>query len=90
VANQLGPEELKRLARLGAQARLEQIEAERSAILRTFPGLGATRVTIIAESGVEAPAEASKRRKRRKMTAAEKQVASERMKKYWAARRQLA
>ena len=37
MATQLSNEELKRLARLGAAARLAQIEDERRAILRAFP-----------------------------------------------------
>ncbi|HEY3384493.1 MAG TPA: hypothetical protein VGK32_22265 [Vicinamibacterales bacterium] len=91
MAKDLGQDELRRFARLGAQARLEQLEEERRAILRAFPGLAAT----VARQKKSAPAEASEpaasvkkpRRKRRKMSAAEKKAASERMKKYWVERR---
>jgi len=88
MASQLSNEELKRLARLGAAARLQQIEDERKTILRAFPGLGATKVTLVADGrAVEADttgAPKKKARKRRKMTAAEKKAASDRMIKYWA------
>jgi hypothetical protein len=94
MANELSMEELKRLARLGAQARLGQIEDERRSILRAFPGLTATAARqkpAQAGAGQPAVAETTKkkgRRRRRKMTAAEKKVVSERMKKFWAARKQ--
>ncbi|HEX7485972.1 MAG TPA: hypothetical protein VF332_07455 [Vicinamibacterales bacterium] len=92
MASELSKDELKRLARLGAQARLQQIEEERRSILRAFPGLAAAIArqkpaeTTAGTPAAEAPKK--KRRKRRKMTAAEKKAASERMKKVWAARRQ--
>jgi hypothetical protein len=91
MASQLSNEELKRLARLGAGARLQQIEDERKAILRAFPGIVATGgASAEARAGKEGLAAAlpKKARKRRKRTAAEKKAASERMKKFWAARRQ--
>jgi len=91
MAKELSQVELKRLARLGAVARLEQLEAERRAILRAFPGisLGAARGGEAAKGpGAPAAAPKKKARKRRKMTAAEKKATSDRMKKYWAARKQ--
>ncbi len=92
MANQLSNEELKRLARLGALARLQQLDDERRAILRAFPGLLTPASRPVAASGdadgaaAAAPKHAA--RKRRKMSAEEKKAASERMKKYWAARKQ--
>jgi hypothetical protein len=91
MRNQLTQDELRRLARLGALARLEQIDAERRNILRAFPGLATTMARLRpgeATTGQpEADAPKKKSRKRRKMTAAEKKVASERMKQFWAARK---
>jgi hypothetical protein len=90
MARQLSDDELKQFAKLGAQARLEQIEVERRAILRAFPGLAAAKPAA-AEAGearAKAQAPSKKTRKRRKMTAAEKKASSERMKKIWAARKQ--
>jgi hypothetical protein len=92
MGKELSREELTRLARLGAQARLEQIDEERRNILRAFPGLAATiarQKPVAAGSGQPgAAAPKKKSRKRRKMTAAEKKAASERMKAFWAARKQ--
>jgi hypothetical protein len=85
MARELSNDELKRLARLGAAARLEQLEAERQAILRAFPGLTAGAPPPPA-AGAAAPKK--KARKRRRMTAEEKEAASERMKQYWATKKQ--
>ena len=92
MASELSNDELKRLARMGTQARLEQIEEERRSILRAFQGLAATIARQKAsEAAPEQPAPDTRkkksRRRRRKMTAAEKRAASERMKNYWAARK---
>jgi hypothetical protein len=89
VANELNPDVLRRFAKLGAQARLEQIEMERRAILATFPDLalqrrGAARA-VAASPQVAAPVAA--RRRRPRMTAAQRKEVSERMKKYWAERK---
>jgi hypothetical protein len=94
MATELGKSEIKRLAQLGALARLEQLEVERRAILRAFPGLSVPvgRPAEAAKGEVEtAKAPVKKRgRKRRKMSAAERKAISERMKKFWAARKQQA
>jgi hypothetical protein len=92
VPNELNPEVLRRLAKLGAQARLEQLEAERRAILSAFPDLAALRRGRAAGARkqapkVEKPAAAKPRRRRRKMTPAQRREVSERMTRYWAARR---
>jgi hypothetical protein len=87
MASELSKAELNRLARLGAQARLEQIDAERRAILRMFPGLSLAGGRQVEAKASEA-APKKKGRKRRKMTAAEKKAVSDRMKKFWAARKQ--
>jgi hypothetical protein len=79
----LDRQELYRLARMGAEARLRALETERAQILRSFPGLkvGSTQ---IAQGGTAAAAPA---RRRRQMSAAERRSVSVRMKKYWAERR---
>jgi len=82
VAN-LNTEQLRRLARLGAIARLEQLKQEEADIRAEFPELfGRGRRSAVAEVG-----KAGARRRRRKMTAAGRKAVSERMRKYWAARR---
>jgi hypothetical protein len=101
---QLNKEVVARLARFGAQARLEQIEAERRAILSAFPDLARlsgerpagglrvrrlkmTRKTKGAAAGAEGAPVAAPRRRKKRMSAAARKAVSERMKKYWAARR---
>lgn len=83
----LNAEQLRRLARLGAMARLEQIRSEEAAIRAEFPelfGRGGRRDDIAAV----APTKTKGRKRRRPtMTAANRKAVSERMKKYWAERR---
>ena len=81
----LNAEQLRRLARLGAMSRLEQIRAEEAAIRAEFPelfGRGGRR-----ESEPAAPVAARRRRRRSAMSAAGRKAVSERMRKYWAERR---
>jgi hypothetical protein len=81
----LSQEQLRRLARLGAVARLEQLRAEEAAIRSEFPELfGRGRRE---DAAATAPAATGPRRRRRKMSAAARKVVSERMRKYWAERR---
>jgi hypothetical protein len=81
VAN-LNTEELRRLARLGAIARLEQLKQEEAAIRAEFPELfGRGR----RAAGVASPAKPARRRRR--MSSAARKAVSERMRKYWAERR---
>ena len=85
----LNNEQLRRLARLGAMARLEQIRAEEAAIRAEFPelfGRGARRESPAADGGSATPAR-QRRRRRTAMSAAGRKAVSERMKKYWAERR---
>jgi hypothetical protein len=80
VAN-LNTEQLRRLARLGAIARLEQLKQEEAAIRAEFPELfGRGRRAAVAD--VAKPG-----RRRRKMSSAARKAVSERMRKYWAERR---
>jgi hypothetical protein len=73
-------DELRRLARLGAAARLAELERERASLLRDFPGLrGAANTADATREGGS--------RSRRVMSAANRRAVSIRMKKYWAARR---
>jgi len=80
----LNAEQLRRLARLGAMARLEQLREEESAIRGEFPELfGRGRQKGTPAAG----ATTRRRRKKRTMSAAGRQAVSERMKRYWAERR---
>jgi hypothetical protein len=80
VAN-LNTEQLRRLARLGAIARLEQLKQEEADIRAEFPELfGRGRRAAVAD--VAKPG-----RRRKKMSSAARKAVSERMRKYWAERR---
>ena len=82
----LNREDLKRLARLGAKARLEELRREEASIRQAFPDL--FRGGRGGRSGAQrASASAGPRRRRRGMSAAARRAVSERMKKYWAERR---
>ena len=85
----LNAEQLRRLARLGAMARLEQMRAEESAIRAEFPelfGRGGRRADG-TDNATAAPAAKRRRRRRPAMSAAGRKAVSERMRKYWAERR---
>jgi hypothetical protein len=83
-------QELQRLARLGAQSRLEELRREEAAIRRAFPdlfrgrGASARRAASADDGGAGGRV---RRRRRSNMSAAARKAVSERMKKYWAARR---
>ncbi|HUE89502.1 MAG TPA: hypothetical protein VMO26_25780 [Vicinamibacterales bacterium] len=97
MATELSREELRRLARLGAERRLEELRKEEAAIRKAFPDLGGRpggasakrgrRAGRAAAAGANDSAPKAKRPARYKMSAAQKRAVSERMKKYWAARR---
>ena len=84
----LDREQLLRLARLGASARLKQLREEEAAIRAEFPELFARGRGEKGASAASPPAATTRRRRRRrKMSAAARRKASERMKKFWAERR---
>jgi hypothetical protein len=96
VATVLTREELRRLARMGALRRLEEIRQEEAAIRAAFPDLrdaGTTRIGRRrgrppgSSAATSADGRSRPRRQRRKMTTAQKRAVSVRMKKYWAERR---
>jgi hypothetical protein len=84
----LSAEELQRLAKLGAAARLEQLRAEEAAIRAAFPDLAGRgpRGRRAGAAAAVAPVSGSRRR-RPAMSAAGRKAVSERMRKYWAERR---
>ena len=96
MAHELSTDDMRRLARLGAMRRLDDIRAEEAAIRKTFPELfSGARPAARVTKGAAAPATAAKTakgakgkaRKRSTMSPAMRKVVSERMKKYWAGRR---
>ena len=72
--------QLRELALVGAQARLQALQAEMAALLATFPELRGGRA--VRASAASAPATRGRGGRKRPMSAAEKKVVSERMKKY--------
>ena len=81
--------DMKELARLGAAARLQELSEEMDAIHRAFPDLRSKRRGRRPGSARDTSAEAAPtgKRKRRKMSAAQRKAVGLRMTKYWAARR---
>ena len=79
----LSQEQLRRLAQLGAKARLEQLRAEEVAIRSTFPelfGRGRREQAANGQAGGGS-------RRRKPMSASARKAVSARMRKYWAERR---
>ncbi len=77
-------QELKRLALIGAQGRIEALQAEIASIVTLFPELkGAGR----AGARGRGARKAAGGRRNWNMSAAQRKAVSARMKKYWAARR---
>lgn len=83
----LNREQLRRLARLGAIARLAQLREEEAAIRTEFPELFGRGRRENGGSTAPVPAAGKRRRRRRRMSAAARKKVSERMRKFWAERR---
>jgi hypothetical protein len=86
----LNQEQLRRLARLGAIARLEQLRQEEAAIRAEFPelfGRGRRAGAANGQAGATPASGGGRRRRRRGMSASQRKAVSERMRKYWAERR---
>jgi hypothetical protein len=78
-------EQLVRLARLGAERRLQELDEERKAI-EAFVGRPSVTTRAVRRAR-KATAASPKERKRRGWTPAQRKAAAERMKAHWAARR---
>lgn len=88
MATELSPETLRRLARLGALRRLEELRHEEAAIRAAFPDLFRTNRSSTGPKPASAGAAGSRqRRRRRRLSPAARTAISERMKKYWVERR---
>jgi hypothetical protein len=93
VAKKLTAADLHRLARLGAAAKLAQLEREIAALKRAFPGVKPQAAPPAPPPGAPQPGPAAPpapRGRRSPMSAAERRAVSERMKRYWDARRKAA
>lgn len=88
MPNTLSRVEVKRLALIGAQSRLDALNAEIASIIRAFPELSRGRAAAATAVGTATPKKGKGSRKRNwNMSDAQKRAVSERMKKYWAGRR---
>ena len=77
--------DVRRLAMIGAQARLVELKTEMALLIRTFPE--AADRTATASGARTAGAARRKPGRKHPMSATERQEVSARMKKYWAGRR---
>ena len=76
--------DLKQYARRGAQIRVAELNKELAEIFRIFPDL---RNGGAVDDGQARNTSRGGRRKRSRMSAAQRKAVSERMRKYWADRR---
>ncbi len=83
----LNRDQLRRLARLGAIARLAQLREEEAAIRTEFPELFGRGSRESGGSTAPVPAAGKRRRRRKSMSVAARKKVSERMRKFWAERR---
>jgi len=77
-------------ARRGAEARWNELQSEAASLLKAFPDLDSMSRTArrtVAKSARGVAAAVEPKRKRSKMSAAQRKAVSARMKKYWASRR---
>jgi len=77
-------------ARRGAEARWSELQAEAAALLKAFPDFATVSRTArrtVAKSARGVADTLEPKRKRSKMSGAQRKAVSARMKKYWAARR---
>lgn len=95
MPNTLSRQEVKRFALIGAQARLNELQAEIASLLKAFPELakqapakrGRPRAAAAVAETASPAVKRGRKRQRNPMSDDQKQAVSDRMKKYWAARR---
>lgn len=85
MPTKLSDAELHRLARLGALARLKELEEEAAAIRKAFPELKGAQVPEVNVADADLKSKA--KRRRRKMSPEAREAARARMKAYWARKR---
>jgi hypothetical protein len=87
MTDKLSSSDLRRYAMLGAEARLAELDKETASIYQAFPELRKQRgARAPAVAGLGA-ARTGQRRRRRTMSAAQREEVRQRMKRYWAQRR---
>jgi hypothetical protein len=80
------PSHILELAKRGAEHRYQELKAELESLVKLFPHLRGHSGSPLS-APVETVKRAIRRRRRRKMSEAARKAVSERMKKFWAARR---
>jgi hypothetical protein len=83
----LSQQDVRQYALVGAQARLDALRSEMQSLLGAFPELARKRGPGATRSAASEAKPKARRGRRRAMSAEEKREVSERMKRYWAARR---
>ncbi len=83
------PSHILELAKRGAEHRYQELKAEIESLVKWFPHLRGHSGGPLA-APVETVKRAIRRRRRRKMSKAAKKAVSDRMKKFWAAKRKAA
>jgi hypothetical protein len=78
------PSHILELARKGAEVRYQELKTEIAALVKVFPHLAQQAGTALGRAVGKTEA---RLRRSRTMSAAARKAVSERMKKYWAARR---
>jgi hypothetical protein len=86
------PDRFREFAQLGAEVRLGQLREEIAQIYKAFPALKfrkavARRAANPSTDSEGASASPVPKRKRRRLSAAQKKAISDRMRKYWAGRK---
>jgi hypothetical protein len=79
--------QLRSLARLGAIARLKELDDEAAAIRKAFPGLKKAGEPVAETAPTATPSSKARKSKGRMMSAEARKLQSEKMKAYWAKKR---
>ena len=87
MAKSLSQQDVRQYALVGAQARLDALRTEMQSLLGAFPELARKRGPGASRPAASSAKPKSRRGRRRAMSPEEKREVSERMKRYWAARR---
>ncbi len=87
MAKSLSQQDVRQYALVGAQARLDALRTEMQSLLGAFPELARKRGPGATRPAASAAKPKARRGRRRAMSAEERREVSERMKRYWAARR---
>src|SRR5262245_46926385 len=87
MTEKLSNSDLRRYAMFGAEARLVELDKEAASIYQAFPELRKQRGARTAPATTGVVATRAGQRRRRSMTAAQREEVRQRMKRYWAQRR---